>query len=120
MENIAYTTYKKEKVTKKWLLQNGFQFNRLFSSEESEVYTCRFPVYEYGEFITLECELMVDRSTGEVKINVYDNNTRSRYAPFYVYQYGSARPILTKIHKRIKRKIKALGIKNWNNYEKNF
>lgn len=120
MENIAYTVYKKKKVTKKWLLQNGFQYNRLFSSEESEVYTYRFPVYQYGEFITLECELMVDRSSGEVKVNVYDYNTRSRYAPFYAYQCRNARPILTKIQKRIQRKMKTLGIKNWNNYEKNF
>lgn len=44
MEDVSKTTYKKKNITKEWLSSNGFRYNRLFSDDETEVYTYRFPV----------------------------------------------------------------------------
>ncbi len=44
IEGTAQTEYIKKNMTKEWLLSNGFYYNRLFSDDEAEVYTYRFPV----------------------------------------------------------------------------
>lgn len=102
--------YKKDNITKEWLLSNGFRFNRLFSDEESEVYTYRFPVYKYDGFSVLDCELKIMLGGNKVLIDVYDYNTINRYAPFYYREYGSYDKILEEIWKKINKVVRKLDI----------
>lgn len=102
--------YKKDNITKEWLLANGFRFNRLFSDEESEVYTYRFPVYKYDGFSVLDCELKIMLGRNKVLIDVYDYNTINRYAPFYYQEYGSYDKILEEIWKKINKVVRKLDI----------
>ena len=93
--------YTKENVSKEWLKKNGFRINRMFSDEDSEAYTYRFPVYKHGDFNILECELTAILKTGEVRIDVYATNTRDKYASFYNCEYGNCDKMLAQINSKI-------------------
>lgn len=103
--------YINKNVTKEWLLNNGFYYNRLFSDEETEIYTYRFPVWKYNKFTVLECELQVMPDKKEVNINVYDYNTNNKYAPFYYCEYGNYNKMLKEINSKINTVLNRLGIK---------
>lgn len=110
MEEIKREFIKKN-MTKEWLLSNGFHYNKLFNTIDTEVYTYRFPVYKYEGFLTiLECELKVILGEENVYINVYDYKTINKYAPFYCTEYGGCNVILNEIWKKIINKLKKLGI----------
>lgn len=111
MGNIKQTRYQKKNITKKWLLSNGFCYNKLFSSSDTEVYTYRFPVYEYEGLTVLEGEFKVVLGEDEISVNVYDYNTNDKYAPFYYCEYGNYDSMLRKIYGKIGRKLKILKIK---------
>ena len=96
-------------VTKKWLLSHDFYYNKIFSDEDFDAYSYRFPVYKYGTYTTLECELTVILGDNHLRINVYDYNTRDKYAPFYCCDYGNYDKILDTLVKNIDKKIKQLG-----------
>lgn len=106
MENVRFT---KTNMTKQWLLSNRFHYNRLFSDEEIESYTYRFPVYKCEGFTILECELRVNLGSNYVYIDVYDHNTINKYAPFYFCEYGK-NILLENIWRIIGKEIKRLGI----------
>lgn len=108
--NLSKKKYVKHDITKEWLKSNGFRYNRIFSDEESEAYTCRFPVYKYGDFVTLDCEFIILIKTGEVIINVYDYNTRDKYASFYNCEYGNYDKILIIINEKIEKALDRLNI----------
>lgn len=111
MNSIRNNKYYKKNPTKTWLIKNNFKYSRIFSDEERTIYTCRFPVHKYGDFITLECEIQMDASNGKVvDINVYDCGTRSFYAPFYYLEYGNYTRLLTSINNKILTKFNTLGI----------
>lgn len=97
-------------MTKDWLLSNGFYHNRMFSDNDEEVYTYRFPVYKYNKFTVLECELMVVLGGDTVNINVYDYNTHDKYTPFYYCEYGNHDKMLKEIYQKIKSVLKRLKI----------
>ena len=105
------TSYIKKNINKKWLLDNGFRFNRLFSDEETEVYTYRFPVWKYNKFTVLECELRVILDEEEINVNVYDYNTNDKYVPFYYCEYGNYNKMLKEIYNKIEVAMKKLGAK---------
>ncbi|KAI4438897.1 hypothetical protein C824_001377 [Schaedlerella arabinosiphila] len=110
MKNELLThTYIKSNVTKKWLIDNGFQFNKLLSSE-NEIYTYRFTVYKYKKYSILTCELSIDLSSGNVGIDLYDEKWESYY-PFYYITYGNYDPLLNPIYEKIKNKLKEFNIK---------
>lgn len=111
MGNITQTKYRKKNITKEWLLSNGFRYNRLFSGDESDVYTYRFSVYRYNKFVTLECELQVALGEEIISINVYDYNTNDKYAPFYYCEYGNYDNILQEINGKIESVLKKMKIK---------
>ena len=113
--NLSEKRYIKHNVTKEWLKSNGFRHNRIFSDEENEAFTYRFPVYKYGDFATLDCEIIILFKTGEVRINVYDYNTRDRYAPFYNCEYGNYDKVLIKINEKIDKELGRLNIREDNN-----
>lgn len=110
MSNVLQKRLLKKNVTKEWLFDNGFRFNRLFSDENIEVYTYRFPVYKYENFTILECELRIISGSGNVIIDVYDYGTINKYAPFYYQEYGNYGKMLEKIWAKINKVIKELGI----------
>ncbi len=98
-------------MTKEWLLSNGFRYNRLFSDDEAEVYTYRFPVYKYNKFTALECELKVMLGNDVINVNVYDYGTNDKYAPFYYCEYGNYDKILKEINKKIDIALKKIKVK---------
>jgi len=100
----------KKNMTKQWLLANGFHYNRLFSNEEDEVYTYRFPVYKYNSFTILECELRVISGEDNILVDVYDYNTINKYAPFYYQEYGNYTMMLEEIWNKIDKKTEKLKI----------
>lgn len=108
--NISNTSFIKNNISKQWLLANGFHYNRIFSNEEDEVYTYRFPVYKYNGFTILECELRVVLGDNNILVDVYDYNTINRYAPFYYQEYGNYTIMLKDIWNRINKKISKLQI----------
>lgn len=108
--NITNTSFTKNNISKQWLLANGFHYNRIFSNEEDEVYTYRFPVYKYNGFTILECELRVVLGDNNILVDVYDYNTINRYAPFYYQEYGNYTIMLKDIWNRINKKISKLQI----------
>jgi len=111
MKSILNNTYIKFDITKEWLQLHGFKYNKTLSCDDNEVYTYRFAVYKYTYYIVLECELSIYLDTGEVKVNVFDCNTRSRYAPFYYMEYGKDNKVVEKINKIILKEINRLNIK---------
>ena len=111
MKYLSKEKYVKHNASKEWLIANGFRHNPVFSDEESEVYTYRFPVSKYGAFHLLDCELTVMLKTCEVRINVYDCNTGSIYAAFYNREYGDYGSIVNEINERIACVLNALDIR---------
>ncbi len=107
----THTSYINKNIDKKWLLDNGFRLNRLFSDEETETYTYRFPVWKHNKFTILECELKVVLGEEEINVNVYDYNTNDRYVPFYYCEYGNYDRMLKEINGKIEAVLKRLGIK---------
>lgn len=100
----------KENVTREWLQSNGFRRNRIFSNNEMDIYTYRFPVYKYGDACTLECELSIVLQSGRANIDVYDYNTRNKYAPFYCMDFGDYSSMIKQINEKIQNELKRLKI----------
>ena len=99
----------KLKTTKDDLYSKGFHYNKLMS-DETDIYSLRFPVHRYKKYTTLECELIVELQTGEISINVFNYGTNERYAPFYHLEYGKYE-ILEVINKNIEEQLKKIGAK---------
>lgn len=112
MDKIELSNIKliKKDVIKEWLKSNGFCYNRIFSDEENESYSIRFPVYKYVNATTLECELIITLGKDEVNVDVYSYETREIYEPFYYYEYGNYEKLLKVIWKNIDDKLRQLGI----------
>ena len=110
MKRLVEKTIRKENVTEKWLLDNHFRYNRIYSDGDSIAYTYRFPVYKYGCCVTLDGEIVIFLD-GEVKLNVYDVNTRNKYAPFYYNEYGDFSAILNVINNNFEKQLKKFDIK---------
>ena len=110
-ENISNNIYIKNRITKKWLNENNFKYNRMLSYNEDNVYTYRFPLCKNGYFITLECELSCIESSGEIRVDVYDYGTRNKYAAFYCVEYGDYSTMLNNINKKINIELRKLGVK---------
>lgn len=111
MSKILENSYKKKDVTKEWLQSNKFRYNRIFSDNGTDIYTYRFPVYRYGSACILECEISIILQNGKVNVNVYDYNTRNKYAPFYCVRYGEYSNILNIIDYNIQKEFDTLGIR---------
>lgn len=110
MENLPRNEYIKKNITKEWLLSNGFKYSKIFSDEDTEAFTYRFPVHKYESFTVLECELRMTLGEDKVVIDVYDYNTINRYTPFYYSEYGDYSVILKEIWIKIEKQLKKLNI----------
>lgn len=102
--------YNKQGITKDWLISNGFRHSKLLSTDDTPVYTYRFPVYKYKNMIVLECEISVILGEDSVKLNVYDYGTNDKYAPFYYCEYGNFDKMLKEIHSKINKELSKLNI----------
>lgn len=103
--------YYKSNVTKKWLYDNGFRYDRVRSDFEEEIYSRRFPVMKYKTITVLEGEISIVESTGHVQIDVYkDCGTHLIYHPFYYEEFGNSSVMLEKINNSIEQEIKRLKI----------
>lgn len=114
IENIANNIYVKHGITKEWLDEKGFRYNRTFSDDEDRVYTYRFPLCKNGYFVTLECEFSCIETTGEIRVDVYEYGTRNKYVSFYCVEYGDYSVMLNTINKKINSELKKLGVKKIN------
>lgn len=100
--------YKIKDCTVEKLLALGFR--KTFSTgEDCEEYKYRFPVHKHNNRMVLECELTIDSKTGDVLINVYDNN-KNIFIAFYNREFGDYSVILNKIQKNILTEFKKLDI----------
>ena len=89
-------------------MQNGFRYNKNLSTEESNIYTYRFPVYKYEKLTVLECELTLFVEDGTVIVNVYDYGTNDKYALFYYCEYGNYDKMLKIINEKVYKELKKL------------
>lgn len=108
--NMNHNKYHKQGMTKDWLVSNGFRYSRLLSTDDTTVYTYRFPVYKYKSMTVLECEISIVLGEDNVKLNVYDYNTNDKYAAFYYCEYGNYNNILKIVWNKITYVLQRLGI----------
>ena len=76
---------------------------------ECKYFKYKFPVHKYKNRMVLECELTIDYKSGEVFINIYDNN-KNVYAPYHNREYGNYIEFIEKINKEILKEFKKLEI----------
>ena len=102
-------TYKL-KTTKEDLYNKGFRYNKNLS-DDIDYYTLRFPAYKYKNTSVIDCELTIELESGEVRINVFNSNTKTTYAPYYNNYYGGENKVLDAVNKNIESMLRKLGVK---------
>lgn len=108
---IAYTIFQAPNTKKQWLDRNGFRYcSFLSSADDGDVYTLRFPVMNYGIYITVEAELMLYVKTGEIKINCFDRGSRAIYGHWYFTNRDDFEPIVYRINEAIEKKLDKMHI----------
>lgn len=105
-------TYIMSNHSKKFLLDNGFRFNRNLSDSTEEIYTYRFPVVSYKKSTVIECEISVSVNTGITTVSVINTSTKDLYCAYYNREYGRSE-VVKSIDTHVNKKLKGLGI----NYE---
>lgn len=106
--NITDNELKLAKINKEKLLSKNFHFYSIRDEDECEIYSYRFPVYEYNGYIVLNCELLINIHSGDLAVNVYDRNNRL-FAPFYHLEYGNYDRLLSVIKRNILIKLGELA-----------
>ena len=101
--------YIKSNISKKWLIENGFRYDKLLSTEK-DTYVYNFSVHKYKKYSVLTCRLSIDLNSGIVGIDVY-HESGELYHPFYFVSYGDFKPLLDPVNKKIYKKLKELGIR---------
>lgn len=107
MELIRNYTYKIRDCNTQKLRSYGFRHQIADSS--SNYYVYKFPVEKYNKCTILECRVLVDSNSGDVRLDVYDN-WGNMYPPFYYNGYGNYKPILHRINSIIFSEFKKLNI----------
>lgn len=88
----------------------SFGFKKItFADDDCKYYRYKFPVHKHNGHMILECELVVNRKSGEVFIDIYDNN-KELYVPYYNREYGNYKPLLASINKEVMKEFKRIGI----------
>ena len=98
----------------KKLEKNGFAKHIGLSGIGETYYTYRFVVYHYRGIPTIEAELIVCLETGDTTVEVFDKNTRSRYAGWYLrgtLGYAGSNLVVKDIDDKIRKKMKKFDIK---------
>lgn len=111
MEIYERKYYLPRKMIKKgYLERNQFKYSRIFSDNDEDVYTYRFIVWKFGSAGTLEGEIRLNTSSGDVNIGCYDYGTRNPYASWYNRKYGK-NEVVNIIDDKFEAEIKRLGIR---------
>ena len=88
----------------------GFSLNKEASDGKRKCYSIRFPVVKYNEHASIEGEITVDSTNGNIFINVYDLKG-NHYVRFYNHEYGNFDDILKIINKNIEKQLRKYKIK---------
>lgn len=99
-----------ERCNKIFLEHHGFEYKRVYSYPDDPCYVKRIPVYQWQNYICLTAEFKVFLISRTVRIDVYDGNTKSYYAGYYVRDWGDVSPITDVIDRNIEKEMKLLGI----------
>lgn len=110
MEKLIDKIFVKPNITKSWLKNNGFQYSRVYSNDDEQVYYYKFPVYQYHTYVTLECEIRITLNNGEVSIDIFDSDTKEKYAPFYFEEQEAYEYMVKIINNRVINTLNELGI----------
>lgn len=110
MKLIKANTYKMKDFSIKTLKEIGFYYNKEISDNDNKYYSIRFPVLKYNDYTSIEGEITVCTTNGNVIINVYDLKGKP-YIPFYNNEYGNFNDILFVINKCIIKYLKKYKIK---------
>ena len=113
-KSIQSNTYIISDNSPQYLFDLGF--HRVFDHDEQYVYN--FPVLKYKKITTLSGKITVYTDSKEIKIDVFDINNHSIYAPFYNSEYRNREVIMEKINKNILLEFTKLGIKKKTNERK--
>lgn len=117
---IAYTRFSAPYMSRSWLDKNGFKYNSYLTCGDNEpIYTLRFPVMNYGVYITVEAEIVANMKTNELWINCYDKGTRSIYGHWYFTDRDHFEPVVEQINKVIYERIRKLKLKEKENVADN-
>ena len=106
-----------ERCNKIFLEHHGFEYKRAYSYPDDPCYVKRIPVYQWQNYICLTAEFKVFLISRIVRIDVYDGNTKSYYAGYYVRDWGDVSPITDVIDRAIAKEMKQLGIREVKNNE---
>lgn len=107
---LIKNNYYKPNITKEWVHNNPFlRYSGLYSTNEENAYTYKFPVYKSKGSTLLECELILFEKSGNATVNVYDYNTKIKYPTFYNNTYGK-NIVVNTINKNISSEFKKFGI----------
>lgn len=110
--NFSTQIYKKNGVTRAWLRDNGFRYNKDYSDSEYEVFSKRFPLHKYKQTTTLEGEMAIEVGSGAVAVCVVYPGTHNLYPFYYNEKYGNRNSkLLVEINNKIRDQFKKLGIK---------
>lgn len=105
VKRLPENRYKMTDHSKENLKKIGF--NKVL--DDPDLYTYRFPVHKYNNIPTEWCVLNVDVVTGEVNIDVFNNNGSS--FPAFYQQMSGFDEFIEKINSKIRSKLSKLGIK---------
>lgn len=95
-------------ISEKKLKELGFRRYNTMSTEETSYYIYKFPVYKYLGRATLECEIIIDSNTGEIRIDVYDMD-HDVFPAFYNTQKYEQK-LIEDIRRNILKEYKKLGL----------
>lgn len=102
--------YLMKNTTPQYLISHGFHYSKTFSSPEESHFIKDFRVYRKNNTILLEAEIRIIAETGQIFLNVFNEGTRERYAPFYYYKDRDATEALKEIYSEIYAEFDRLNI----------
>ncbi len=106
MEQLITKNFKLLYPTEQKLRKLGF---RQMKNSDENLWKYTFSVYKFDQLSLIDCVLLVDMPSGDVKFNVYSNG--STYASFYDDSYGNSDIILKIINSNILQEFEKLNIR---------
>ena len=111
MEMLVHEKYILMSLDRGKLKKNGFRYNKYMSDYDCEFYSVKFPALKYNKSTTVDGEIIVDMSTGEIRVNAYNYGTRNYYSPFYMKSCSEVyEPIITKINNAFYNMFNKIGV----------
>lgn len=84
----------------------------LSSPEDGNYYTYSFPVYRQKKKVLLECQLVFNDQSKDVKCEIFDVPNNTVWAALY-NNYGDYSPMFKAIKPKLKNEFKRLGVKEY-------